>query len=192
MLYDISVGMLKTKPYPGDPKCRVEKLSRIDMGDEYNLTTIYTCTHTGTHIDAPSHYIQDGDTVEKLPLDIFTGECSVVSIKGLVTGADIDIIMRKAKERILFRGNGRSFLSESAVFALVGWGIRLVGIDAVSIAMPDDETVPHCGLLMHGIPIIECLDLSDVEDGDYILYAFPIKLDGLEAAPVRAVLEKRD
>jgi arylformamidase len=187
-LYDISRAFFQSPGYPGDPLPHTEPLCRMETGDDCNLTLLSAGVHTATHVDAPRHYLLDGATVDALPLEPFFGPCTVVSVEGIVTGADVDDLMRFARERVLFHGDGKAFLSQSAAFALADAGVLLVGTDAVSIARYGDEAAPHKELLMHGIPILEGLDLSAVPDGEYTLSAFPVCLDGLEGAPVRAVL----
>ena len=187
-LFDISRPFFKTPVYVGDPVPKKEPVLRMEMGDSCNLNAYFTGTHTATHLDAPRHYIEDGKTIEELPLSLFYGPCTVVEVEGIITGEDIDHIIEFCAPRILLKGKGQAFLSPSAAFALAEAGVLLVGTDAQSIAPPENEAVPHTELLGRGIPLLEWLDLSQVQSGDYILMAFPIKMDGLEAAPVRAVL----
>ena len=97
-------------------------------------------------------------------------------------------LSQRRQPRLLLRGEGSAYLSQSGAFALADGGIALVGTDASSIAPYEDAVLPHQELLLAGVPILEGLDLSGVPDGNYILAAFPLKLEGLEAAPVRAVL----
>lgn len=187
-IYDISRNPFLTKVYPGDPEPRVELFQRMEMGDEYNLSGFFMCAHTATHMDAPRHFLQDGNTIESTPLENCIGPCTVVTASGLITGGDIDRLLPTCENRILFKGNGKAFLSQSGAFACADAGILLVGTDAQSIGAYEQERQPHCELLSAGIPILEGLDLSQVPDGRYELVALPLKLTGLEAAPVRAVL----
>lgn len=187
-LYDISREFFSAKVYPGDPAPQYELLQRMEVGDMCNLSAVYAGVHTATHVDAPKHFVNDGITIEQVALQPFYGPCTVVTVDGLITGADVDGILKFAQKRILFRGEGKAFLSQSAAFALADGGAALIGTDAQSIAAYGDEEAPHKELLMAGVPVLEGLDLSGVQDGEYILCAFPLKLGGLEAAPVRAVL----
>lgn len=187
-IIDISRELFSTPPYPGDPVPRRDRIRRIDMGDDCNLSGFYTCCHSATHLDAPSHYIDAGETIEQMNLDRCIGPCSVVDVLGIVTGADIDLLMPIVEKRVLFRGEGTSYLSQSAAFALADAGILLVGTDAQSIAPPQDEEGPHVELLSAGIPILEGLNLTGIRAGRYRLIALPLLLGGAEASPVRAVL----
>lgn len=187
-IIDISREMFSSPVYPGDPKPYRDAVRRIDMGDGYNLSGFYACCHSATHMDAPLHFIDGGDPIDSISLDKCFGPCSVVRAEGMVTGAVIDKISAYTKKRVIFKGNGKAFLSQSAAFALAGSGALLVGTDAQSISPPDNESAAHKELLAAGVPILEGLCLENVEAGDYILAAFPLKLGGAEAAPVRAVL----
>lgn len=187
-IYDISLNFFKTRPYEDDPEAKFELLQRLPLGDGCNLSTVYASSHHATHIDSPSHFIDGGLTIEQLPLDIFYGPCSVVGVpRGIITGTDAEEIVKISEKRLLIKGNGLAFLSQSAAFVFADAGIRLVGIDSPSIEESENYEA-HVELLSHDIPIIEGLKLKDVEDGDYILSAFPIKFDGLEAAFTRAIL----
>ena len=156
--------------------------------DDYNLNFIKMTTHTGTHIDAPLHFCEDGSPIDQLRLSTFYGKCTVISVEGILTGEDMERLLPYCKRRILFRGNGKTYLSHSAAIVLAESRVILVGTDADSIATPFDEARPHRELARAGITVIENLNLSAISDGEYELCAFPIKLGGLEAAPCRAIL----
>ncbi len=188
-VYDISRELFSAKVYPGDPKPYTEPIQRMDMGDDCNVTGYYASAHAGTHVDAPSHYIENGQTVDQLDLGRFMGPCTVVTVKGIVTGKDIDrLLATGCEKRVLFNGNGESFLAPSAAFALVEAGVLLVGTDALSIGAYGEEVQPHRELLGGGVPVLEGLKLRGIREGDYFLIALPVRMGGLDAAPARAVL----
>lgn len=187
-IIDITRELFSVRPYPGDPAAKRDVVRRIDMGDACNLSGFYTCCHTATHIDAPLHFIDGGDSIDKIDLSRCVGPCSVVEMEGLLTGADIDRLPPGTEKRLLLKGNGRAFLTQSAAFALAQAGCLLVGTDAQSIGPQDGEAEPHLELLGAGIPILEGLDLSRVSPGRYRLAALPLLLAKAEAAPARAVL----
>ncbi len=187
-ILDISRELFSTPPYPGNPAPRRDPIRRMDMGDPSNVSGYYACCHNATHMDAPLHFIEDGDSIDRVPLDRCVGPCTVVEASGIVTGSDVDRIAPKSRKRILFRGEGKAFLSRSAAFALADAGFLLVGTDAQSIGAPGHSADPHRELLGAGVLLLEGLDLSKAAPGDYCLIAFPILLGGAEAAPVRAVL----
>ena len=188
IIHDISRDTLTTPVYDGDPKPEVELLKKMEDMDDYNLSFIKMTTHTGTHIDAPLHFCEDGSPIDQLRLSTFYGKCTVITVEGILTGEDMERLLPYCKRRILFRGNGKTYLSHSAAIVLAESRVILVGTDAESIATPFDEARPHRELARAGITVIENLNLSAIEDGEYELCAFPVKLAGLEAAPCRAIL----
>ena len=192
IIHDISRDTITTPVYEGDPETVTEKLMSIDEGDECNLSKISMSVHSGTHIDAPLHYFEDGNAIDNIRLNTFYGKCTVLSIKGVLTGKDIDRILPYCKQRILFKGDGEAFLSHSAAIVLSTSKVKLVGTDANSIAPYFDEEKTHRVLARSGIAVLENLDLSRIDAGIYDLCAFPIKLGGLEAAPCRAILLEQE
>lgn len=188
IIHDISRDTLTTPVYDGDPKPEAELLKNMEDMDDYNLSFIKMTTHTGTHIDAPLHFCEDGSPIDQLRLSTFYGKCTVITVEGILTGEDMERLLPYCKRRILFRGNGKTYLSHSAAIVLAESRVILVGTDADSIATPFDEVRPHRELARAGITVIENLNLSAIEDGEYELCAFPVKLAGLEAAPCRAIL----
>lgn len=187
IIHDISRDTLTTPVYEGDPETAVTQLQSLET-DACNLSQISMCVHAGTHIDAPLHFWEDGSAVDDLRLNTFYGKCTVVSVEGVLTGDDMERMLPYCKRRILFRGCGNTFLSHSAAIVLAESKVVLVGTDADSIAPPFDEVRPHRELARAGIAVLENLDLEDIDDGEYDLCAFPVKLGGLEAAPCRAIL----
>ncbi len=192
IIHDISRDTLTTAVFEGDPETEVEMLKSIENGDECNLSTYFATTHAGTHIDAPLHFDNDGRSIDKIRLNTFYGKCTVISVKGVLTGLDMERLLPYCKRRILFHGEGKTFLSHSAALVLADSDAVLVGTDADSIAPQFDETRTHYELARAGIVVLENLNLSAITDGEYELCAFPIKLGGLEAAPCRAILFEQE
>lgn len=192
IIHDISKDALKTAVYKGDPETTVERLKSLENGDVCNLTAVYATTHCGTHIDAPLHFCDDGSPIDKIRLNTFYGKCTVISVDGILTGEDMERLLPYCKRRLLFHGEGRTFLSQSAAVVLASSRVVLVGSDADSIAPPFDEERTHFELARAGIVVLENLNLSAIYDGEYDLCAFPIKLGGLEAAPCRAILFEQE
>lgn len=187
-IFDVSRELFSTPVYPGDPVSKRDLVRRMSMGDAYNLSGFYTGCHNATHVDAPRHFMEDGKTIDQMEPGAFMGPCTVVEADGLITGANIDAILPECEKMILFKGEGRAFLSASAAFALSDAGVRLVGTDAQSIETDDDTFPAHKQLLGMEIPILEGLDLSGIQPGNYRLIALPLFLAAAEASPVRAVL----
>ncbi len=189
-IVDISRDLLKTPVYPGDPDGYVDAVESIKGGDHCNLNAVYTCLHTATHIDAPLHFIDGGESVEKLPLELFIGECVVVEAPpGPITGEYAEEHFPwNSCERVLIKGNGMSYLMESSAYYVVDAGIKLIGTDSASIGIHGTNAAIHRALLGSGTAVLEGLDLTNVKPGKYFLMAQPIKISGLEASPCRAVL----
>lgn len=188
-LIDISRGFFSSAVYPGDPAPAVTRLAAIDRGDEYNLSAVSACVHTATHADAPLHFFADGAAVDELALRCFIGPCLVLETPpGVITGDAVDRRFPADCSRLLIKGGGRAFFMESAAQELAARGLLLIGTDSLSVGCANNEAAPHKAFLQNGVAILEGLDLSAVTPGNYFLFAPPIKLEGLEGAPVRAVL----
>ena len=188
-IIDISRDALKTEIYPGDPLPHAEFVSRIGENSSCNLSTLFSCVHTGTHADAPLHFIDGGASIDEVPLEPFIGPCTVIEVpEGAITGEDINEKFPQKCERLLIKGGGRAFFMDSSAQELADRGLRLIGTDSLSVGCKGNQTAPHKAFLLGSVAVLEGLDLSKVKPGDYFLFAPPVLYDGLEAAPVRAVL----
>ena len=192
IIHDISRDALTTPVYQGDPESKSEFIRSFDKGDRYNLSFISMTPHSGTHIDSPFHFLSAGKSIDAMRLNTFYGKCTVVTVDGVLTGIDMERLLPYCKKRILFRGKGRTFLSQSAALVLAQSNVVLVGTDANSIAPEFDEEKTHRTLAQAEIAVLENLNLDAIDDGEYDLCAFPIKLAGLEAAPCRAILFEQE
>ena len=192
IIHDISRDTINTPVYDGDPETRAQRIKSIDNGDGYNLTEISMSVHSGTHIDAPLHFYDEGSSIDNIRLNTFFGKCTVISVSGILTGEDMERLLPYCKRRVLFHGEGKTFISHSAAIVLAESRVVLVGTDALSIAPSFDEERTHRELARAGIVILENLNLSAIDDGEYDLCAFPIKLGGLEAAPCRAIILEQE
>ena len=187
-IIDISRTLLKTIEYPGDPKTRHEQVRTIENGG-CNLSAVYACVHTGTHADAPCHFIDGGETIEEADLNKFIGPCTVIEVpQGVISGEYVNKYFPKDCERLLIKGNGLCHFMDSAAYETVELGVKLVGTDADSVGRAGDQTEPHRAFLRNGVAILEGLDLRKVEPGNYFLMAAPVKMGEIDGAPVRAVL----
>ncbi len=188
-IIDISRDTVSTPVYPGDPETLVKQISSIKQGDECNLSALFACVHTGTHADAPLHFIEDGDSIDKLDPALFLGPCMVIEVPGgEITGQFVNRNFPRRCERLLIKSNGQASFMDSAAEEAVELGIKLIGTDASSIGSKGNQVKPHKAFLSRGVAVLEGLDLSDVSPGNYFLIAPPVKLGGLEGAPVRALL----
>jgi arylformamidase len=208
-IYDVSLPISPAMPvWPGDPAVVLEKVSSMDAGAHDNVSRLACGVHTGTHVDAPHHFLNDHRTVESLALDILVGPAQVVQIPADVKVVDAQALDKAAlparTERLLLktsnsqlweRGDNTFFtgfvaISEDGADWLVRYGIKLVGIDYLSVA-PFHQSIPtHRALLSAGIIIVEGLDLSAIAPGSYSLTCLPLKLVGSDGAPARVILTK--
>ena len=188
LLYDISREILSAQVYEGDPAPAAQRIKRIEDGERYNLSCVSLCTHTATHIDAPLHYEEEGEDIASMSISRFYGKCTVVTVEGILTGEDMERLLPHCGRRLILHSSGKAFLSVSAARVIADSRLVLIGTDAMSIAPPFDEHMPHLELARAGVAVLEGLFLDGVQDGEYTLVAFPLKLGGLEAAPCRAVL----
>jgi arylformamidase len=203
-IYDITCTISEDLPiYPGDPVTRITRVLDAANGDAFTLTSISMSTHLGTHVDAPFHFFPDRATVEDIPLDILIGPASVISIETSsgITARDMERFgVLNSTTRILIKTQGdskgehpKAYLTEDAVRWIVERGVKLVGIDTISIDSRDDnELAVHRALLGSGVVILESLDLSEVSPGQYTMICLPLKLKGGDGAPARVVLLEGD
>lgn len=188
-IIDISRKFFQTEIYPGDPEPIVEQICEIGENSECNLSVVRACVHTGTHADAPLHFISGGDSIDSLPLDAFVGPCRVIEVpEGVITGEYVDKHFPEECERLLIKGNGKAFFMDSSAQELAQRNLKLIGTDSLSVGCKGNQTGPHKAFLGGGVSVLEGLDLSKVKTGNYFLFAPPVLFDGLEGAPVRAVL----
>ena len=196
-IIDISVpihpGMVT---YPGDPEVRTERAASIAAGDVANLTRLDFGVHSGTHVDAPLHFIDGGTGADALALETFVGPCVVVDATRVADQIGARDIPGGAFERVLFKTTNSelwardSFAEDfvriglDAAEELVARGVKLVGIDYLSVGDPDT----HRTLLGAGVAAIEGLDLRAVDPGEYQLACLPLRLVGSDGASARAVL----
>lgn len=188
-VYDISRDILTAPLHKGDSPPRLQPMLSLEQGDEINLHYLYACTHAGTHVDAPGHTIQGGQTIDRLPPELFCGACRVVAFTEQdITGADIDRLLGSNEERLLIKGGGRARLTLSAAYALAQEPVLLVGIDAPSIAREEQENEVYRVLQQANKVTLEGLNLQNVPPGGYTLFAPPVLIAGADAAPCRALL----
>lgn len=201
-LLDVTIPIRNGMPvYDKNPGVRLERARSIAEGDVVNISRLDLGVHTGTHVDAPVHFIEDGEGVEAIEPEILVGESHVVDATSLdadITGEALESLdLPDGAERLLFKtGNSRLWdvdtftrdfirFLESGAVALLERGVRLVGIDYLSIG---DEAA-HRVFLGNGVVPLEGLDLRLVDPGRYRLYCLPLNLVGSDGAPARVLLE---
>ncbi len=204
LTYDVTLPIREGMPvWPGDPPVRIERLSSAQAGDAFGVSRLTLGSHTGTHVDAPSHALPEGPSLDLLPLEAFWGAALLCSVPGvtLVTAAELAMVGLPAGcRRLLLRTanserNGADpltdyvALDESAARWLVERGVALVGIDAPSIEPPGAEMGPvHRILLRGGVVILEGLALGGVPPGEFELVCLPLAIVGADGAPARVLL----
>ncbi len=192
-IYDISQEVFSCEVYSGDSEPIKSTVKSIKCGDSYNLTGFSMCAHNGTHIDAPFHFIENGSTVDLIPLEKMIGLCYVAEFNGTMNSSDAYEIVERAKsadpeaaKRILIKGNANVTASASGMFAAAD--ILLLGTEAQSIGEPESPQQAHMLLLEKEIVILEGIRIRGIDDGIYFLSAAPLSLGGADGAPCRAVL----
>jgi arylformamidase len=205
---DISVRLEASMPiWPDSAGFHLTASRSFAAGDEVNVSRIDMDVHCGTHVEAPRHFIDGGDPLEALPLDVFIGPARVVHLLDApaIGAAELETASVPAAgvARLLIRTRNSEMWANSAVGfdrAYVGltlggaqWiadhGIRLIGMDYLSVQRFGDDPETHRVLMRAGVTILEGIDLTGVEPGDYQLICQPIRIGDAEAAPARALLE---
>ena len=200
-IYDVSRPIYAGMPvYPGDPEPHTRLDKDMSRGDLYNLTVVDMSVHTATHADAPRHFIADGAAIDELPPERFFGRTRVADATGhaVITREILSAIDPKRGERLLLKTDNSSEsppetevrLDLGASELLAERGVMTIGIDGLSVGDPPKLT--HDAILGADIAVIEGLDLSGIEPGEYLLSALPIKIRGAEGAPLRALLAETE
>ncbi len=209
VIHDISIPLQTAMTgWPGDPGFEIRPELRISAGAECNLSSVRMSAHTGTHVDAPWHFVDDGSTVEALDLATLIGP-AVVADLGSASVATPEVLaaagIPSGTDRLLLRTkNSEAWHDARAEFirdyvaldaAAAGWvvdqGFRLIGVDYLSVQRFDDPPDTHRILLESGVIIVEGLDLSGIAAGRYELACLPLKIVGCDGAPARAILIER-
>lgn len=204
-IYDITVPISNDLPvYPGDPPIEIRTTLSLENGDIARVSHLSMSTHVGTHIDPPYHFIKDGKTLDQLPLDVLIGPVRVVDCgeAAIIDRPLLERLPLAGSSRIIFKTVNSRIWHESRVFRtdfvyiekdaaelLVELGVQLVGIDYLSVEKYDfDEPATHWTLLGNNVVIVEGLDLSMVEPGDYELICLPLRIRNGDGGPARVVL----
>lgn len=204
--YDISLTISPNLPtWPGDPGIEVERVEKIEDGSNANVSRIVMGVHSGTHVDAPFHFLQEGIAIEQIDLSLLTGRAYVLHLpeEDLITASVLENAQIPPRtRRVLFKTrNSEYWANEEANFQpdfvgmsddgakyLVRRGVKLVGVDYLSVAPYEKSRPTHEILLEAGVVIVEGLNLTEVSQGRYTLYCLPMKIAGSDGAPARAIL----
>ena len=201
-LIDVSVLVRPQMPiWEGDPRLTLERVIRIADGGPANVSELCCGVHTGTHVDAPNHFIEGAGGIDSIDVDILIGPARVVdmrTVESLIDAAALSQVDLGGATRVLFRTRNSQLweksefqpdhvsIAEDAARLLVSSGVRLVGIDYLTVGSPETHRV----LLGAGVVCLEGLDLRVVEPGSYELFCGPLKLEGSDGAPARVLLRK--
>jgi arylformamidase len=200
-IYDISMTISPRMPvYPGDPRPDIQIHQDYGTGG-CRVSRLRLGSHTGTHVDAPGHFIRGGVSIDRIPLKNLAGPARVVEvppgeIKIEAIPADLkngEIILFKTAVPDLSMKSGKitcSHIDIETAKRLVATGAKAVGIDSLSIESPEGDGSVHRLLLSSSIPIIEGLVLKDVPPGEYFFVCLPLKIENCDGAPARAILIK--
>ena len=205
-IYDITRMLTPSiAVWPGDTPFSTQVMMDVDKGDSANVTTLTISSHCGTHVDAPYHFVNDELSIERVPLDIYLGPATVVTVRqqaGPLTVADFPDMDWDKVERLLVHSVASDYPLDQFFAEYVypspeladfmgEKGIILYGSDAASMDTVDSDTLPgHHALQRNGILILENLALAGVPDGEYELIALPLKIKGGDGSPVRAILRE--
>jgi arylformamidase len=184
-IYDISRGAFSAPVFPGDMAPAVEIVSTA-RDDGYSKSHIFMTSHSGTHVDAPSHFIDGGRSIDQMELFRFVGPCTVWESEGLISGEEIRALSASWEKRLLIKGD--VIIGDEAAKAIAEAGILLIGVEGLTVGLPGAPKSAHVIFLSAEVIILESLDLSSVSPGRYNLCAAPLKLEGCDGAPCRAIL----
>jgi len=202
-IYDITVPLSADTPvYPGDPAVAISPWTSIAAGDLANVSQLTLCSHSGTHLDAPRHFSDQGMPVDEIPPALLVGTARVVEVLGVkaIGRQDLHRLPVAGVERLLLKtdnselwqeeGFKQNFaaLTAEGVRYLLESGVKLVGVDYLSVESVDGDGEVHRLLLDNGVPILEGVNLAGVPPGEYELICLPMKIKGGDGAPVRALL----
>ncbi|HZW54876.1 MAG TPA: cyclase family protein [Nitrososphaerales archaeon] len=204
---DISVGLREGMVHwPGNPPFLIERVTDMSRGDSANVSKLSMGSHTGTHVDAPVHFIPGGKSLDEIPVEAMIGPARIIEIanKEKITQEELEGCKIQGDERILFRTvnslrawNSDTFvedfvfISKEAASYLASLRVRTVGVDYLSVGgFKSDAVETHRALLGAGVCIIEGLDLSRVIAGSYELICLPIKVVGGDGAPARVLVRR--
>jgi arylformamidase len=208
-IYDVSVALSSRTPtYPGDPKIEITDWATLAGGDQANVSVLHMGVHSGTHVDAPVHFIARGKTVQSLPLSILIGKAEVIEVPTDLHVIDEKFVSNNCSgdsQRVLFKTRNSdfwscpedgfrvdyTFIDAAAAEHLVALGAKLVGIDYLSVEGYQSRAfLAHHAFLSNGVVVLEGLDLRSVTAGSYELICLPLKIAGGigDGAPARAIL----
>ena len=189
-IFDLSKEVSSASVFPGDPAPSCQPVLELSKGAACNLTQLTLGSHSATHMDAPSHFVPGGRTIDQVDLRRCVGPCRVMRAEGLLTEEWAAHVMDSGVERLLIQGE--ITLSREAAQVLAQRGLLLIGVEGMTVGPVEDTGPVHRALLEGEVAILESCVLEGVAPGEYFLAAQPIKYGGLDGAQVRPLLIQMD
>lgn len=206
-IFDITIPIREGMPvWPNNPEVVLHRIEKIEEGANSNVSYLGMAVHSGTHVDAPFHFLQSGKTVEQLLLEILIGKVLVIELDESINEITKEVVeslqLEQGTERLIFKTRNSHYWAEQrpdfqtdfvgidavASQVLVDKGVRLVGIDYLSISPYKRSRPTHEVMLGAEMVIIEGLDLTGIQPGYYKLICLPLKLENTDGAPARVIL----
>jgi arylformamidase len=205
-IFDLSVGISPTLPvWPGNPGIEIARVQNMDKGDHANVSKLALGAHTGTHVDAPVHFINGAAGVDTLPLEVLVGPAVLIDLPNVkaVTAPDLEGAQIPAgTERLLIKTHNSTYwangdtefhtdfagVADDAAHWLVEHKVKLVGVDYLSVAPWKQSTPTHRTQLEAGVVVVEGLNLSAIQPGQHSFTCLPMKIVGSDGAPARAII----
>lgn len=182
IIYDLSKELFSSKVYPGDPVPKLSIVSQIEGDSPCRVSSMVLGSHSGTHMDAPCHFVKGGGGIDEIPLENCVGDCKLVSIGGKLELSLTEELLKDGTKRLLLKDC--TGISLQAAEYLGERELLLLGIEDLSVG---DEYI-HRALLSKAVAVVESLVLTNVPEGKYLLCAQPLKLGGLDGAQLRPIL----
>lgn len=192
-ILDISADVFGESPIETIPQGKYSFSERLEDGCECNFSAFFSSSHGGTHIVAPSCFLEDGITIDEIDLSVFIGQCKVIKVpEGPITGEYVENNFPRGCQRLLIKSDKTACFFDHGALCAVNLGYKMIGVDSASISVERNKSSVYRTFFNNGVGVLEGLDLENVPEGNYNIIALPIKSVGLESAPARAILVKEE
>lgn len=187
-IFDVTKEVFGAEVYPGDPEPYWNAVMSLEgeEPDNCQLSELFLGSHTGTHMDAPRHFLKDGKDISRVDLSRCVGECQVVKAAGKISAEQMEEMLKGNPLRLLIKG--KAVITEEAAEVMVRKKVVCIGVEDITVGPISAPDKVHKILLENEIVILESLDLKKIREGRYKLIALPLKMEGLDGSPVRAIL----
>lgn len=185
-IIDISQEIFSAEIFPGDPVPGMDMVMSWENDDVCQLTELTLGSHTGTHMDAPRHFLEDGKDIAEVALEKCMGACKVVEVTGEISGKQMEELLADGTRRLLLKG--KQVITEDAARMMAEKSLKCIGVEGLTVGPFSSPAPVHKILLGSEIVILEGLRLDNAAEGEYFLAAQPLKMKELDGSPVRAVL----